>query len=204
MQAEDQIRRTVAVSMAKEAKPDTGAITLPVGPVTGSGLDVPEVKIPPPPLPPPPPQPAPPQPATPQPAPAEPVGDASRAEIKPAPLEVKPAVSAVPSIPESQAIAFHTQARQLMNDGHFEEAVQQFTEALRIDPAMSLAYNGRGYARFRLKQYTEAIADFDQAIKLNPAYENAYLNRGAAKRAAGDKAGGDADMAKAREISAGK
>jgi tetratricopeptide (TPR) repeat protein len=121
---------------------------------------------------------------------------------KPAPLEVKPAVSALPAIPGSRAIALNTHARQLVNDGHFEEAIQQFTEALKIDAAMPLAYNGRGYAHFRLKQYTEAIGDFDQAIKLNPAYENAYLNRGAARKAAGDKAGADADLAKAREISA--
>ena len=199
--------------MAKEAKPDTGATVLPDGPVTVSRLDVPEVKIPPPPPPPAPPVSAPTAPASPQPAsqittppptPVEAAGDASRAEIKPALLEVKAADSGVSATPESQASAYHAHARQLVNDGHFEEAVQQFTEALRIDPAMSLAYNGRGYARFRLKQYMEAIADFDQAIKLNPAYGNAYLNRGAAKKAAGDKAGGDADTAKAREIGAGK
>jgi tetratricopeptide (TPR) repeat protein len=139
--------------------------------------------------------------------PAEPktdTGDEAKAEPKPAALEAKPAVSGVPAIPGSQAIALHSHARQLVTDGHFAEAIEQFTEALKMEPAMPLAYNGRGYAHFRLKQYTEAIADFDQAIKLNAKYENAYLNRGAAKKAAGDKAGGDADLAKAREISAVK
>jgi tetratricopeptide (TPR) repeat protein len=130
--------------------------------------------------------------------------DEAKPEPKRAQPELKPGVSPVPAISSSQAIALYSHARQLVSDGHLEDAIPQFTEALKIDAAMPLAYNGRGYAHFRLKQYTEAIADFDQAIRLNPAYGNAYLNRGAARKAAGDKTGGDADMAKAREISAGK
>ena len=35
---------------------------------------------------------------------------------------------------------------------------------------------------------------------LNPKYANAYTNRAAARRAAGDKAGAEADQAKAREF----
>jgi tetratricopeptide (TPR) repeat protein len=65
---------------------------------------------------------------------------------------------------------------------------------------MATAFNARGYCYSRLRMYKEAAADFDAAIKLNPAYTNAYTNRATARRALGDKAGADADQAKAREL----
>ena len=67
---------------------------------------------------------------------------------------------------------------------------------------MAPAYNGRGVAHLRLKQYAEASADFDAAIRLYPGFIDAYVNRSAARRAAGDQAGADADAAKARELAA--
>ena len=69
-----------------------------------------------------------------------------------------------------------------------------------MDPSMPLAYNARGYAHYRLKQYPEAMADYDKAILLNPAYVNAYQNRSVARRMTGDAAGADADAAKAKEL----
>jgi serine/threonine-protein kinase len=115
---------------------------------------------------------------------------------------VPPAGSAQPK--PTTAEQFHTQARKLNQDEHFAEAIPQFTEAIKLNPSHALAYNGRGWAHFRLKQYTEAAADFDEAIKLNPSYANAYMNRAAARRALGDKAGADADQAKFKELSAAK
>ena len=87
-----------------------------------------------------------------------------------------------------------------MADGKLQEAVAQFTRALALDPKFALAYNGRGFAFLRLKQYSAAVADFDQAIRLNPAYANAYQNRSAARRAMGDCEGAEADLAKSRTL----
>ncbi len=71
---------------------------------------------------------------------------------------------------------------------------------MQTDPSLSLAFNARGYAYLRLKQYAKAISDFDRAIQLNPEYVNAYSNRAAAKKAAGDKPGADADLTKIRTL----
>ena len=45
-----------------------------------------------------------------------------------------------------------------------------------------------------------AIADFNAAIGLDPKLAFAYFSRGLARRAQGDTAGADADIAKAKEL----
>jgi hypothetical protein len=40
----------------------------------------------------------------------------------------------------------------------------------------------------------------ERAIRLNPNLAEAFYNRGLAKRAKGDSAGGDADIAKAKQL----
>jgi tetratricopeptide (TPR) repeat protein len=87
-------------------------------------------------------------------------------------------------------------------ENRYAESIEPFNEAIKLDPGFTIAYNGRGFARYLLKQYAEAIMDYDRAIQLNPGYANAYLNRSNARRAVGDKAGADSDMVKFRELSA--
>ena len=110
-----------------------------------------------------------------------------------------PTASLVGSKPAT-ASEYHKLARQLLQEEHYAESIEQFTQALKLDPSYALAFNGRGYAHLRLKHYSEAIWDFGQAILLNPAYANAYLNRSTAKRLSGDKSGAEADQAKVREL----
>jgi hypothetical protein len=45
-----------------------------------------------------------------------------------------------------------------------------------------------------------ALQDYDEAIRLNPEYLNATHNRAAARRAAGDNAGADADRRREAEL----
>jgi tetratricopeptide (TPR) repeat protein len=102
--------------------------------------------------------------------------------------------------PADTAALAYSRGRKLMQDDQFTEAIEQFTVAVVLDPKFTLAFNARGYAQIRLKHYKEAVADFDAALAVNPYYANAYQNRAAARKALGDKAGSDADLAKAKQI----
>lgn len=98
------------------------------------------------------------------------------------------------------AMALYQSGLKLLDEERYAEAVKEFSAALRHDPTLAIAYNGRGYAHLRLRHYGEAILDFDQAIRLNPLYANAYRNRGVARRSSGDKNGANEDLAKASEF----
>jgi tetratricopeptide (TPR) repeat protein len=111
----------------------------------------------------------------------------------PAPVQAPPAETA-------DASTYHTRGRKLLQEEHYDEAIRQLTEALKLDPVLAQAYNARGFAHFRLKHYAKAIADFDEAIRFFPGYANAYVNRAVARRASGDTAGAIEDQARAREL----
>jgi tetratricopeptide (TPR) repeat protein len=58
------------------------------------------------------------------------------------------------------------------------------------------AYDGKGDAG-------RAMADYSEAVRLHPGYAEALFRRGVVRRRAGDKVGGDADVAAAKKIDPG-
>ena len=84
--------------------------------------------------------------------------------------------------------------------GRFAEAIEDCTQALRLNPADPVALNFRGFARLSLNQVKDAIADLDEAIRIKPDYRDAYLNRGNAKWALKDKQGANADYHMANSL----
>jgi|GEM_PF-422394 len=60
----------------------------------------------------------------------------------------------------------------------FQSAVNHYSEALKYDPSVVEAYNGRGQAYFNLRQVPQAYDDFDKAIKAGLSSPKLYLNRG--------------------------
>lgn len=65
---------------------------------------------------------------------------------------------------------------------------------------LSIAYYNRALAYENLDDYPEAIADYSQAIALDPTDADAFLYRGIDKIRTGDRAGGEADVAAAKQL----
>ena len=65
-------------------------------------------------------------------------------------------------------------------DEHCKDAIRHYTEALKLNPDLPVAYSNRGAAYFEKGDFDAAIQDYNKAIDLEPNYAKAYYNRGAA------------------------
>jgi tetratricopeptide (TPR) repeat protein len=61
--------------------------------------------------------------------------------------------------------------------GLYDEAILQFTEAIKTYSSYAIAYNNRGLAFASKGDWERASADFDQALRINPYYYDAQFNR---------------------------
>jgi tetratricopeptide (TPR) repeat protein len=176
--AQAKVDEIVAHAKAKELAPETGTVILP---------DVPAPK--------------PEAPPKPEAAPEVRRDNPPAVAAPPTAPAVAPAGPPIAARPvATSATEYHSRGRKLIQEEKYAASIEPLTQAVTLDPFLSQAFNARGYAYFRLKQYKQALADFDQAIKLNPVYTNAYVNRAQVRVVLGDKAGGDSDQAKARDL----
>ena len=65
--------------------------------------------------------------------------------------------------------------------GDFMGAIEEYTNAIRLQPDDADAYYNRGFAKAKLEQHFAAIADYTMAIVLKPDDADVYNNRGIAK-----------------------
>ncbi len=90
---------------------------------------------------------------------------------------------------------------QPFNDGikkillkDYSGAIEDFTEAIEMDPQISSAYNNRGFAKQKLNDYSGAIADFTAVLGMDENDETALLNRGIANTKIKDYSGAISDL----------
>ena len=60
----------------------------------------------------------------------------------------------------------HAQAQ--LAEGYFENAIEAFSEYLLVQSSEAKAYEGRGLAYFKIKNWSAALANFETAKQLNP------------------------------------
>ena len=79
----------------------------------------------------------------------------------------------------SPAESYYTRGWEYLEQGDYENAIESFTEAIRLDP-QDRSYNSRGIAYAGLSQYERAIQDYDVSILFDPQEAGVYRNRGEA------------------------
>ncbi len=61
------------------------------------------------------------------------------------------------------------------HNGQFEQAAQEFTAAIDLDPSIVTAYTNRGYVLNDLHEPARAAADFEEALKREPNNAEAHM-----------------------------
>lgn len=64
------------------------------------------------------------------------------------------------------------------DDRDLDGKIQDYSEAIRLNPRYAEAYNNRGRAFHHKGKYDQAISDYDRAINLKSSLVEAYINRG--------------------------
>ncbi len=94
--------------------------------------------------------------------------------------EGTPAPSAAPNPTPDEKLAsdYFAKAWSEGSAKHYEDAINDYTKAIRLKDHYVDAYVSRGWAYVQLERYQNAVVDFSEAIRLKPDESNAYANRG--------------------------
>ncbi len=74
--------------------------------------------------------------------------------------------------------AYYNRGNTYADLQEYQKAINDFTQALGIQPNLASAYNNRALAYTDLQEYQKAINDYTQAIAIQPNLASPYLGRG--------------------------
>jgi len=69
-------------------------------------------------------------------------------------------------------------ARSLDESGRHEDAIEVYTQVIKVDPKCFDAFYSRGNIYLTMGIYHKAVKDFDRAIKLRPKNAEVHYQRG--------------------------
>jgi tetratricopeptide (TPR) repeat protein len=84
--------------------------------------------------------------------------------------------------------------------GQLAAALSDCDAALALDPHQGHILDSRAFVHLKAGQFDEAIKDYDAALDRQPRDASSLYGRGLAKRETGDRAGGDVDIAAAKQV----
>jgi tetratricopeptide (TPR) repeat protein len=101
---------------------------------------------------------------------------------------------------KGKAEEFFEQGKKFASDGKVDQAIDNYSKAIKINHKFAKAYNNRGIAYISKKQYDLAIVDFSKAIELDPKNGKAYNNRAIVYSYQGETDKARQDLQKAQSL----
>ncbi len=99
-----------------------------------------------------------------------------------------------------QAQVFYYLGNAYSAKGNHHQAIEDYSEALHLDPSLGWAYNNRCWSRVLLRQSTQALRDCDEALKLLPDRPEVLDSRALAYWQLGEQNKAREDLVRARQI----
>jgi len=119
----------------------------------------------------------------------EPETPAASAETPAASAEVAAAPEPAPAEPETgtpaDAEGYFEKGNELGKQNKYQQAIEQFDRAIKLNPNRADYYASRGHAFYYMKLYTRAVEDYTLAIERNQSFALAYSMRGLSHTRAG-------------------
>ena len=101
---------------------------------------------------------------------------------------------------KARAVFHNGRGLQYLEKGQYDQAITEFTKAIKLEPKLAEVYYNRGVAYGEKGQDNQAISDYTKAIELNPKFAWAYYNRGNAYEEKGHYDQAISDYTKAIEL----
>ncbi|NXK28761.1 TTC31 protein, partial [Arenaria interpres] len=81
-----------------------------------------------------------------------------------------------------QSLILAGRGNEAAQKGHYAEAVQAFTEAVKLNPREHRLFGNRSYCYEKLQRYEEALRDAEMSLGLQPRWPKGFFRKGKALR----------------------
>ena len=81
---------------------------------------------------------------------------------------------------QSEALRIKELGNQAYSNKQYKEAINHYTNAIKLNPQEPSFYSNRGLCYYNLGQFMDCINDCDNAIRLNPNFTKAYKKKASA------------------------
>ncbi len=83
-------------------------------------------------------------------------------------------------------VAWYNRGNLKIDNGDYQGAIEDYSEAINVDEGYWKAYINRGNAKNQMKNYLGAIEDFNAVLAIDSGAVNAYVNRANSYKLLGD------------------